>query len=88
MPDLFEYIGIAMYLIIPGAVLYLFLNIIYRRIKGKSIHSAGSTFVGEHIFKIWETGQRKSAVEEIQYQREEAREEDDSGDPPEPGDDR
>lgn len=85
MENIFHYIGIAFYLLLPAAVLFLILNIIYRRLKGKSTHSSGSTFVGEHIYKIWETGQHKSAVEEIQYQREEEREEAEPGDPPEPG---
>jgi len=82
MDTLVQIVTIAFYMIIPAAVLFLLINIIYRRIKGKSIHSAGSIFVGEYIFKEWEPAGKRAAVEEIQYQREEKRDDAESGDPP------
>lgn len=81
-----EYAGFVLAFILPGAVLFLFLNILWRKIRGKSTFSSGTTFVGEHIYKIWETGQHRTSVEEVQYQREEEREEAEPGEPPESGD--
>ncbi len=82
---MFQYFLIAFYFIIPLGVLALIINIIYRKIKGKSMFTSGTTFVGENLFMIWETMSSKKAVEEIQYARDEKREDEDSGDPPESG---
>ena len=87
MEDLYRYISIAFYLLIPLGVLALIISIIYRKLKGKNIYSAGTSFVGEYMFSIWEPGEKKAAVEEMQYMREDQREEAESGDPPEKGDD-
>ncbi len=73
-------------MIIPIGLLLLIINILYRKFKGKSWFTSGTSFVAENLYKSWETGEKKAAVEEIQYQREEKREEADSGDPPEAGD--
>jgi len=85
MNEIFQYILIASYFIIPLGVLALIINIIYRKIKGKSMFTSGTTFVGENIYMIWETMSSKKSVEEIQYERDEKREDEDAGDPPEPG---
>lgn len=85
MNDIFQYILIGSYFIIPLGVFALIINIIYRKIKGKSMFTSGTTFVGENMFMLWETMSKKKAVEEIQYERDEKREDEDSGDPPEPG---
>jgi len=85
MNEIFQYILIASYFIIPLGLLALIINIIYRKIKGKSMFTSGTTFVGENLYMQWETMSNKKAVEEIQYERDEKREDEDSGDPPEPG---
>jgi len=87
MEDLYRYISIGFYLLIPLGVLALVVSIIYRKIKGKSIYSAGTSFVGEYMFSLWETKGKKAAVEEMHYMSEDQREEADSGDPPKKGDD-
>ena len=85
MSGISEYIGFFLAILIPGAVFVLLISLIWRRIKGKNTFSPGTTFIGEHVYKFWEPGQSKTAVEEIQYQREDEREEAEPGDPPEPG---
>jgi hypothetical protein len=86
MEQYYQYLMIAAYMIIPIGVLLLIINIIYRKIKGKSMFTSGTTFVGENMISIWETENKKAAVEEIQYQREEKRDEAEPGEPPEAGD--
>ena len=86
MESIFQYISIALYMLIPLGVLALCISIIYKRLRGKNVHSAGISFVGEYLFKQWETKGKRAAVEEIQYERDEKREDAESGDPPEPGD--
>ena len=82
MDTLFRIIGIGFYMLIPLGVLALIISIIYKKIKGKSVYSAGTSFVGQHLFKIWEPGGKKKAVEEIQYESEDKRDDAESGDPP------
>jgi hypothetical protein len=85
MDSLIQIITIAFYMIIPLGVLFLLVNIIYRKIRGKSIHSTGTIFVGEYIFKEWEPAGKRAAVEEIQYQREDKRDDAESGEPGDKG---
>lgn len=85
MNEIFQYILIGSYFIIPLGLLALIINIIYRKIKGKSMFTSGTSFVGENLYMQWETMSNRKAVEEIQYERDEKRDEEDSGDPPEPG---
>jgi hypothetical protein len=86
MENVFQYISIGLYMIIPVGVLALCISIIYKRIRGKNVHSPGTSFVGEYLFKQWETKEKRAAIEEIQYERDEKREDAESGEPPEPGD--
>jgi hypothetical protein len=85
MENLYHYIGLAFYLIIPVGVILLCANIIYRKIKGKSLFRSGTSFVGEYMIQEWETSGKRNAVKEIQYEREDKRDETDQGDPPKPG---
>jgi len=87
MDNFYRYISIGFYFLIPLGVLALIISIVYRKIRGKNIYSAGTSFVGEYMFSIWEPKGKKAAVEEMQYMREDQREEADSGDPSKKGDD-
>jgi len=84
MENLYRYIGLAFFMIIPAGVLWLCANIIYRKIKGKRLFTSGTTFVGEYLIQQWETAGRRDAVIEIQYEREDKRDEAESGAPPDP----
>lgn len=84
MENLYRYIGLAFFMIIPAGVLWLCASIIYRKIKGKGLFTSGTTFVGEYLIQQWETAGRRDAVIEIQYEREDKRDDAESGDPPDP----
>ena len=82
MNDIVYYITIGVGFIIPIGVLCLIINVIYRKIKGKSTFTAGTSFVGENIFMNLESQTKKTATEEIQYHRDEKRNDSETGDPP------
>jgi hypothetical protein len=67
--------------LIPLGVLALIISIIYKKIRGKSVYSTGTSFVGQYLFQIWEPEGKKKAVEEIQYESENKRDDGESGDP-------
>lgn len=46
---------------------------------GKSVYNTGSSFVGQYLFQIWETRGKKEAVEKIQYEDENKRDDAESG---------
>ena len=81
MDTFFRIMGVAFYMLIPLGVLALCISIIYKKITGKSVYSTGSSFVGQYLFQIWETQGKKEAVEEIQYEEENKRDDAESGDP-------
>ncbi|MFH1699415.1 MAG: hypothetical protein ABIE07_02410 [Candidatus Zixiibacteriota bacterium] len=85
MEGLLNYLIIACGFILPAGVFALIGYIIYRRLRGKSTHTAGTSFVGENIFMNMGQENQKSAMEEVQYIREDKRDDADSGDPPKPG---
>ena len=85
METLVQILTIGFYMIIPVGVLALMINIVYRRIKGKSWFNSGTSFVGENIYMEWDTLSKRKAIEEVQYEREDKRNDAESGDPPEPG---
>jgi hypothetical protein len=84
MADIYRYIGLAFYLIIPLGVFALCLSIIWRKLKGKSLYQSGTSFVGEYIYQQWETKGRRTAVEEILYEREVKRNDPETGEPGNP----
>lgn len=85
MESFWNNVIIATGFILPVGVFALIVYIIIRRIRGKSTHTAGTSFVGENLFMNMGSKNNKSAMEEVQYIREDKRDDAESGDPPEPG---
>ncbi|MFH1701198.1 MAG: hypothetical protein ABIE07_11485 [Candidatus Zixiibacteriota bacterium] len=85
MESFWNNVIIACGFILPAGVLALIIYIICRRIRGKSTHTAGTSFVGENLFMNMGSENSKSAMEEVQYIRQDKRDDADSGDPPKPG---
>ena len=85
MEDFYRYINLTFYLIIPVGVFLLCANIIYRKIKKKNLFTSGTSFFGEYMIQEWEIAGKRNAVKEIQYEREDKRDDAEPGDPPAPG---
>ena len=69
-------------LIIPIGVFSLIIYIIIRKLRGNSTHTAGTSFIGEIVFTNLGHNHQKEATEEIIFNREEKRDDAESGDPP------
>jgi hypothetical protein len=81
MKSFWNNVIIAAGFLLPGGVFALIVYIIYRRIRGKSTHTAGTSFVGENLFMNMGSKSNKSAMEEVQFIREDKRDDAESGDP-------
>jgi hypothetical protein len=60
---------------LPAGVLALIVYGLYRKFRGKTWYDTGTSFMAQHIFTQYASKSSKKAVEEINYQKEDERDE-------------